>query len=123
MPTNDFLSILGREVDNTNCIYLYSDNGYWYAYEQSACRLKQIVDDCFIEQVINLTYQVILIRARISDYYLQKELSSFRHLSPKMLIYDTHIEMPFKWQSRILFDCWKQVELATHTKPIMIESA
>lgn len=123
MPTTNFLSILGREVNNTNCIYLYSENGYWYAYEQSACRLKQIVDDCSIEQVINLTYQVILIRARISDCYLQKELDTFLHLSPKMLRYDNRIEMPFKWQSHVLFDYWKRVELATHTKPIMIESA
>lgn len=120
---NDFLEILSREVDNPDCIYLYSENDCWYAYEQSACRLKQIASGCSIEQVVNLTYEVVLIRARISDWYLKSELDDFLAFSPGVLVYDTHLEIPLKWQSRVLFDQWKQVELAVHTTPIMFEKA
>ncbi len=63
-------------MDNPGHIYLYFENGNWYAYEQSACRLKQVVDECCIQQVISLTYQVVLVRARISEQRLENELET-----------------------------------------------
>lgn len=110
---NDFLKILSREVDNPDRLYLYPENGYWYAYEQSACRLKQVAGECCIQRVINRTYEVVLVRARISDRCLENELEQFQALSPGVLVYDTHIEIPLKRQSPVVFDRWKQAELAT----------
>lgn len=120
---NDFLKILSREVDNPDHIYLYYENGNWYAYEQSACRLKQVVDECCIQQVINLTYEVMLVRARISGQYLEAELGDFLTASTGVLVCDTHIEIPLRWQSHVLFDRWKSAELKTKLQCIELERA
>lgn len=118
---NDFLKILSREVDNPDHIYLYLENEDWYAYEHSACRLKQVVEECCIQQVISLTYQVVLVRARISGQRLEDELGDFLTTSPGVLVCDTHIEIPFRWQSRVVFDRWKQTELAMQLSFIELE--
>lgn len=119
---NDFLKILSREVDNPDHIYLYLENEDWYAYEHSACRLKQVVGECCIEQVISLAYQVVLVRARISGQRLEDELGDFLTTSPGVQVYDTHIEIPFRWQSRVVFDLWKQTELAMRLPCIELEN-
>lgn len=108
---NDFLKILSREVDNPDRLYLYPEDGNWYAYEQSACRLKQLVDGSIVRQVINLTYEVVLVRAQISDHCLENELGDFMTLSPGMLICDKFIEIPLNRQSQVIFERWKQMEL------------
>lgn len=109
---NDLLKILSREVDNPGHIYLYFEDSNWYAYEHSACRLKQVIDKCCIQRVISLTYQVVLIRAQISEECLESELGDFFATLPGILVCDTHIEIPFRWQSHVIFDLWKQMELA-----------
>lgn len=120
---NDFLKILSREVDNPDHIYLYFENSNWYAYEQSACRLKQAVDDCCIQQVISLTYEVVLIRAQISGQHLEAELGDLLTASSGLLVYDTHIEIPVRWQSHIIFDRWKLAELTTQLPCVKLETA
>lgn len=120
---NDFLKILSREVDNASRIYLYPENGYWYAYEQSACRLKQVAGECCIQRVINRTYEVVLIRARISDRCLENELEYFLALSPGLLVCDTFVEIPLRWQSPVVFEGWKQAELATSIACVEFEKA
>lgn len=116
-----FLKILSREADNPDRLYLYSEGNNWYAYEQSACRLKQVVDECRIQQVISLTYEVVLIRAQISDKCLKNELEEFMAFSPGLLVNDTFIEIPLDWQSHVIFDRWKQTELATHLSCVKLE--
>lgn len=120
---NDFLKILSREVDNPDHIYLYYENGNWYAYEQSACRLKQVVNECCIQQVISLTYEVVLVRARISGQSLETELEDFLTASSGVLVYDTHIEIPLRWQSHAIFDRWKLTELKTNPQRVELERA
>ena len=119
---NDFLKLLSREVDNPDHIYLYFEDDNWYAYEHSACRLKQIIGECCIQQVISLTYQVVLVRARISGQCLEAELGDFLTGSPGVLIYDTHVEIPFGWQSSVVFDLWKQAELAMQLPCVELET-
>lgn len=109
---NDFLKILSREADNSGHIYLYFEDGDWYAYEQSACRLKQVVGECCIQQVISLTYQIVLVRARIDGQRLENELGDLLLASSGVLVCDTRIEIPFRRQSHVIFDLWKQTELA-----------
>lgn len=120
---NDFLKILSREVDNPDHIYLYYEDGNWYAYEQSACRLKQVVDECCIQQVVSLTYEVVLIRAQISDQCLENKLEDFMAFSPEVLVYDTHIEIPLNWQNHAIFDRWKFAELKTKLPCVKLERA
>lgn len=119
---NDFLKILSREVDNPDRIYLYYENGDWYAYEHSAYRLKQVLGECCIQQVISLTYQVVLVRAQISGQHLENELGDFLTASPAVLVCDTHIEIPFRWQSHVVFDRWKQMELAMQLPCVELEN-
>ncbi|WP_373168198.1 hypothetical protein [Bacteroides cellulosilyticus] len=119
---NDFLKILSREVDNPDRIYLYFENGNWYAYEHSACRLKQVLSECCIQQVISLTYQVVLVRAQISGQHLENELGDFLTASPAVSVCDTHIEIPFRWQSPVIFDRWKQMELAMQLPCVELEN-
>ena len=118
---NDFLKLLSREVDNPDHIYLYFEDDNWYAYEQSACRLKQVVGECCIQQVISLTYEIVLIRARISGQCMEAELGDFLTTSPGVLIYDTHLEIPFGWQSHVIFDRWKQTELSAQLPCVKLE--
>lgn len=120
---NDFLKILSREVDNPDHIYLYFENDNWYAYEQSACRLKQVVGECCIQQVISLTYEVVLIRAQISGQYLKAELEDFLNASSGLLVHDTHLEIPLRWQSHTIFDMWKQAEFDAHLPCVKLEMA
>lgn len=117
----DFLKILSREVDNPDRLYLYSEGNNWYAYEQSACRLKQVVGECRIQQVISLTYEVVLIRAQISDQCLKNELEELMAFSPGLLVNDTFIEIPLDWQSHVIFYRWKQTELATPISCVKLE--
>ena len=120
---NDFLKILSREVDNTDHIYLYFEDGNWYAYEQSACRLQQVVGECCIQQVISLTYEIVLVRAQISGQCLEAELGDFLAASSGVLVCDTHIEIPFGWQSHVIFDRWKQTELSAQLPCVKLERA
>lgn len=118
---NNLLKILSREVDNSDRIYLYLEDDNWYAYEQSAYRLKQIVSDCSIQKVISLTYDVVLVRAQISEHRLETELRDFLNTFGEVLVYDTHFEIVLKWQNPIIFEKWKQVALTKHLPCVELE--
>ena len=38
--TMEILEILSRESENTQHVYVYEENGRWYAYERSAQLVK-----------------------------------------------------------------------------------
>lgn len=38
----EILDILTRESENTQQVYLYEEEGHWYAYERSAQLIKQL---------------------------------------------------------------------------------
>lgn len=120
---NEFLEILSREVDNSDRIYLYPEDGNWCAYEQSACRLKQLFPQCAIQQVTNHTYEVVLIRTLIHDNYPEGELEGVLSLVPEVLIHDGYLEILVRRQKQILFDTWKQTELANMVTAIEFERA
>ena len=54
----EILDILTRESENTQQVYLYEEEGHWYAYERSAQLIK-------IKQFVNTTYDIILDRVEI----------------------------------------------------------
>lgn len=108
----DFLEILNREADNTDHIYLYPEGEYWYAYEQSACRLKQIIWDCRIRKVINHTYEVVLICVQINRKQLDNELEEIMYSRPNSRLPDGCFDIPVSTQSNIYFDMWKQTEFS-----------
>lgn len=39
----EILDILTRESENTQQVYLYEEEGHWYAYERSAQLIKQFI--------------------------------------------------------------------------------
>lgn len=108
----DFLEILNREADNTDHIYLYPEGEYWYAYEQSACRLKQIIWDCHIQKVINHTNEVVLICVQINRKQLDNELEERMYSRPDSHLPDGCFDIPVSTQSNIYFDMWKQTEFS-----------
>lgn len=40
---HDMMKIMERELDNTGLIYIYRESGRWYAYEQSAFFVCQML--------------------------------------------------------------------------------
>ena len=120
---NDFLKILSREVDNSDRIYLYYEGSSWYAYEQLRGWLKQVVNECCIQQVISPTYEIVLMRAWISGQFLETVLEDFLTVSPEVLVYDTYVEIPLRWQSHVIFDRWKFVELKAKLPCVELERA
>lgn len=64
--TMEMLDILTRESENTQQVYVYEENGHWYAYERSAQLIKRILKGLVkIKQFINSTYDIILDRVEV----------------------------------------------------------
>lgn len=60
------LEILSRESENTQQVYLYEQEGHWYAYERSAQLIKQLLQGLVkIKQFVNKTYDVVLDRVEV----------------------------------------------------------
>lgn len=54
------MEILKRETEVTSNIYLYEENGRWYAYENSAYLISQLLKDLVsIERVVHDTFLVL----------------------------------------------------------------
>ena len=61
--TMEILEILSRESENTQHVYVYEENGRWYAYERSAQLVKYLLAELVkIKQFVNTTYDIILDR-------------------------------------------------------------
>ena len=61
--TMEILEILSRESENTQHVYVYEENGRWYAYERSAQLVKYLLAEllkivCFV-CVPHPTYSVV----------------------------------------------------------------
>ena len=53
----EMLDILSRESENTYQVYLYEEEGKWYAYERSAQLVKQLLNGLVkIKQFIALKW-------------------------------------------------------------------
>ena len=64
--TMEILEILSRESENTQQVYVYEEEGHWYAYERSAELVKQILKGLVsIKQFVNTTYEIILNRVEV----------------------------------------------------------
>lgn len=62
----EMLEILSRESENTQQVYVYEEEGHWYAYEHSAQLIKRILKGLVkIKQCINSTYDIILDRIEV----------------------------------------------------------
>ena len=58
--TMEILEILSRESQH---VYVYEENGRWYAYERSAQLVKYLLAELVkIKQFVNTTYDIILDR-------------------------------------------------------------
>ena len=61
--TMEILEILSRESENTQHVYVYEENGRWYADERSAQLVKYLLAELVkIKQFVNTTYDIILDR-------------------------------------------------------------
>lgn len=57
----DILNILKRESESKDEIYIYEVDGKWYAYENSAVLISQLLNGIVtIKQFINDTYEIII---------------------------------------------------------------
>lgn len=65
---------------------------------------------------------MVLIRSQTSGQHLEAELEDLLTASSELLVYDTHIGTPLRWQSHIIFDRWKQAELAMHLLWVKLET-
>ena len=64
--TMEIIEILSRESENTQHVYVYEENGRWYAYERSAQLVKYLLAELVkIKQFVNTTYDIILDRVEI----------------------------------------------------------
>lgn len=62
----EILEILSRESENTQHVYVYEENGRWYAYEQSARLVKYLLAELVkIKQFVNTTYEIIIDRVEV----------------------------------------------------------
>lgn len=62
----EMLEILSRESENTQHVYVYEEDGRWYAYERSAQLIKYLFKGLVkIKQFVNTTYDVILDRVEV----------------------------------------------------------
>ena len=57
----DILNILKRESEMTDEIYVYEVEGKWYAYENSALLISQLLKGIVtLKQLINDTYEIMI---------------------------------------------------------------
>lgn len=64
--TMEILEILSRESENTQHVYVYEENGRWYAYGRSAQLVKYLLAELVkIKQFVNTTYDIILDRVEV----------------------------------------------------------
>lgn len=64
----DILDILRRESEDSSQVYLYEEEGHWYAYEQSAILIGKLLKGIVtIKQFIYETYELVLNRVEITD--------------------------------------------------------
>lgn len=62
----EILEILARESENTCKVYLYEEDGHWFAYEHSAYLIKQMLKSIIkIKQIVCELYDVILDRVEV----------------------------------------------------------
>lgn len=62
----EMLDILTRESENTQQVYVYEEEGHWYAYERSAQLVKKILNEIVrIKQFVSNTYDIILDRVEV----------------------------------------------------------
>lgn len=118
-----FRDILAREEANTGCIYLYPEANGWCAYEQSACRINQLLDDCLVEKVISLPYKVMLIRITLSENLLNfnGDNTPFACFHGLRLRKQGYLEIPLPRQSETLFSRWKEVRLSQLQQVVELE--
>ncbi len=57
------LDILARETENRRYVYLYEENGHWYAYEDSARRISNILNG--LVKMSQVTYRKVICRVNI----------------------------------------------------------
>lgn len=69
----DIIKILQREQEESNRIYLYEENGCWYAYERSAFYLSQMLKGIALERFIVQKDTIWLVRAQIDFNHLPHE--------------------------------------------------
>lgn len=55
--------ILARETENQRHVYLYEENGHWYAYEDSARRISNILDG--LVEMSQITYRKVMRKVNI----------------------------------------------------------
>lgn len=118
-----FIDILAREVANSDRIYLYHEANSWCAYEQSACRLNQLMDNCPIEKVISLPYEVVLIRITLTENLLNfnGDNTLFACVHGLRLRKEGYLEIPLPRQSETLFNQWKEARLAETQQVVELE--
>lgn len=69
----DILSILTRELESQNEIYVYEVEGKWYAYEHSAELIcKSLNGIVRLKHLINDTYEIIIKSVEIELDFLIK---------------------------------------------------
>ena len=62
------LDILEREANGASQVYLYEEEGHWYAYEHSAILISKLLSGIVtIKQFIHGTYELILRRVEVMD--------------------------------------------------------
>ena len=69
----EILEILSREERRMPQAFLYEENGCWFAYENSANLMHDLLrEDIHINQIINQTYEIRIERAEINFSDLAK---------------------------------------------------
>lgn len=69
----DILNILKRESESKDEIYIYEVDGKWYAYENSAVLISQLLNGIVtIKQFINDTYEIIIRMVEVEFDLLRK---------------------------------------------------
>lgn len=63
----EILDILYRESGNIQQVYIYEEEGKWYAYERSAQLIEQLLKELVrIKQFVNHTYDIIVDRVEVN---------------------------------------------------------
>ena len=63
----EILDILYRESENIQQVYIYEEEGKWYAYERSAQLIEQLLKGLVrIKQFVNHTYDIIVDRVEVN---------------------------------------------------------
>lgn len=70
----DIIKILKREQEEDNLIYVYEENGCWYAYEKSAYYLSQMLKGKLSLERFTIENDILwLVRAKVSFEFLPHE--------------------------------------------------